>query len=336
MQGLKEMAAAARIAVISPDETLETCARQIIVTYFHQMMSYKDGAKAGRDIEFVHDMRVTSRRLRVTMDNFADCFPKKPFRKHYKKVKAITRTLGAVRDLDVLIHRFQKILDTLSETEQADIRELISHLQREREEARKPMLTLFRKLEETGFERKFLTFFQGFDRISRVEPLCSYRENARIILPQKVEEVDAWEPFIRDAARHEELHNMRISIKRLRYTMEIFRSVYQHPKKGTKAAAVMADKRFAEFFAVILDLQEILGDIHDCDVVLQVLTDYTHQSASDTVAPASPPVTGKAGIAKLIARTREVRKADYEKFLEKWEQLSAADFKGKLLSFLVT
>ena len=224
----------------------------------------------------------------------------------------------------------------MSEAEKADIRELILHLQREREEARKPMLTLFTKLEETGFERKFLTFFQDFDRISGVEPLRSYRENARIILPQKVEEVYAWEPFIWDAARHEELHKMRISIKRLRYTMEIFRSVYQHPQKCPKADTGPHGKRFAEFFAVILDLQEILGDIHDCDVVLQVLTDYTHQSVSDTVAPGPASVTGKGSIAKLIARTREVRKTDYEKFLEKWEQLSATGFKQKLLSFFVT
>lgn len=145
---------------ISPDETLEVCARQIIVNYFHQMMSYKEGAKEGSDIEFVHQMRVTSRRLRAAMDNFVDCFPEKAFNKHYKKVKSITRTLGAVRDLDVLIARFEKELVTLPETEQADLQRLIENLQQEREESRKPMLRLFAKLEETSFERKFLTFFQ--------------------------------------------------------------------------------------------------------------------------------------------------------------------------------
>ena len=154
------MAAEVKIEASASDETLETCAREIIVNYFHEMMSYKDGAKDGHDIEFVHDMRVTSRRLRAAMDNFADCFPKKPFRKHYKKVKAITRTMGTVRDLDVLIDRFQKTLKTLSEAEQVDIKELIEHLHREREEARKPMLTLFMELEETGFETKFLEFFR--------------------------------------------------------------------------------------------------------------------------------------------------------------------------------
>ena len=150
-----------KIEDISPDETLEVCARQIIVNYFHQMMSYREGAKDGSDIEFVHEMRVTSRRLRAAMDNFADCFPEKTFKKHYKKIKLITQTMGAVRDLDVLIARFEKELGTLPEAEQADIRKLIEHLQQERENARKPMLTLFAKLEETGFEKQFLTFFQG-------------------------------------------------------------------------------------------------------------------------------------------------------------------------------
>ena len=158
---IKKMATEPAIKGISPDETLEICARQIIVNYFHEMMSYKEGAKEGADIKFVHEMRVTSRRLRAAMDNFADCFPKKPFKKHYKKIRAITRTMGAVRDLDVLIVRFQNELTHLTEVEQADIRGLIEHLQRKRKEARQPMLILFEELEETDFETEFLEFFRG-------------------------------------------------------------------------------------------------------------------------------------------------------------------------------
>ena len=155
------MATEWKIERVSPEETLEICARQIIVDYFHKMMSYKEGAKDGTDIEFVHDMRVTSRRLRAAMDNFAGCFQEKPFKKHYKKIKAITRTMGSVRDLDVLIARFQRELGTLSEVEQVDIRRLIEHLQHEREEARKPMLMLFAELEAADFETEFLEFFSG-------------------------------------------------------------------------------------------------------------------------------------------------------------------------------
>ena len=156
------MATKSKVEGIGPDETLGVCARQIIVSYFHEMMSYKEGAKEGTDIECVHDMRVTSRRLRAAMDNFAACFLKRaPFKKHYKQIKAITQTMGAVRDLDVLIVRFQNELVDLTEGEQADIRGLIEYLQQKRKDAREPMLRLFEALEETCFETEFLEFFGG-------------------------------------------------------------------------------------------------------------------------------------------------------------------------------
>ena len=184
-------------------------------------------------------------------------------------------------------------------------------------------------------------------KIIGVAPLRSYQENACIILPQRLEEVYTWEPFIRDETKREELHNMRISIKRLRYTMELFRVVYQ---KGCRSSVVSrplkessvksgtsltenysADSQYAEFLAVVVDLQEILGDIHDADVVLEVLADWTSQSGNSGRRIEVP-----AGIATLIARTQETRKADYETFLEKWDQLSAAGFKQKVLSFLLS
>ena len=157
-------------------------------------------------------------------------------------------------------------------------------------------------------------------KITGVLPMGSYRENACIILPQRLEEVYTWEPFIRDETKREELHNMRISIKRLRYTMELFRVVYEMPT---------ANSQYAEFLAVIVDLQEILGDIHDADVVLEVLTDYTSQSRNRETQMDAPP-----GVATLIARTKETRKADYKTFLGKWDQLSVAGFKQQLLSVI--
>ena len=154
------MSTAIKIKGIAPDKTLEVCARQIIVSYFREMMSHKVGAIDGTDIKYVHDMRVASRRLRAAMDNFADCFQKEPFKKHYKQIRTITRTMGAVRDLDVLIARFQRELQTLPVAEQDDIQGLIEQLQHEREEARKPMLTLFTELDEGDFGTQFLTFFE--------------------------------------------------------------------------------------------------------------------------------------------------------------------------------
>ena len=41
------MATGSEIKDIIPDEALEVCARQIIVSYFHEMLSYKKGSQRG-------------------------------------------------------------------------------------------------------------------------------------------------------------------------------------------------------------------------------------------------------------------------------------------------
>ena len=155
------MAKARNVKGIAPKKSLEECARRIIITRLHEMMSFKAGTIDGRDIEYVHDMRVASRRLRAAMRNFADCFtPKKEFRWYLKRVEQITSTLGDVRDLDVLIDRFQKDVLTAPENAQLGVQNLIRHLQKEREERRAPMFTMFEELDRNNFEQRFLEFFE--------------------------------------------------------------------------------------------------------------------------------------------------------------------------------
>lgn len=154
------MSTAIEINGLAPDKSLETCARLIIVSYFREMMSHKDGAIDGTNIEFVHDMRVASRRLRAAMDNFSDCFESELFQQHYKQIRNITRTMGGVRDLDVLIAHFQSEIQTLPINEQKDIQGLIELLQQRHQTARKPMLDLFVELDANEFDKHFLAFFE--------------------------------------------------------------------------------------------------------------------------------------------------------------------------------
>ena len=75
---------------------------------------------------------------------------------------------------------------------------------------------------------------------------------------------------------------------------------------------------------VIIDLQDILGDIHDNDVILDILTEYKNNSQSDELR----------GVNTLITRTQNNRIFDYDIFLNKWKQLSAINFKQKLLEII--
>ena len=149
-------------------------------------------------------------------------------------------------------------------------------------------------------------------KIVGINPKQSFHENARILLPQRVAEVYRWEQFIQDPEKREELHNMRISVRRLRYTMEFFFVNY--------------DRNFTGFIDIIIELQDLLGDIHDNDVALQTLTAYKNNSQS----------TDMLGIDTLITRTHETRDTDYESFLKRWKQLSTIGFKQKLLDIIAS
>ena len=156
------MATAKKIKGISPKHSLRENAQRIIITRFGEMMSYREGAIDGTNIEYVHDMRVSSRRLRAAMRNFADCFrPKKTFRVHLKQVEKITSVMGDVRDFDVLINKFQKDLVQLSDLEQIAVNKLIGHLKAEREIKRQPMIEMFNNLDNSDFAIQFLRFFSN-------------------------------------------------------------------------------------------------------------------------------------------------------------------------------
>ena len=145
-----------------------------------------------------------------------------------------------------------------------------------------------------------------------IQPQSSYRWNAQVILAVKVEEVYSWVESIRDPDKIKELHNLRISIKRLRYSMEFFATNY--------------GEEFQDFLKILADLQEQLGDIHDCDVVEMVLTDYLQALPDQGDAE-----TDAIGINALLLRYRETREAKHQAFLQRWETLDEADFKGQLL-----
>lgn len=86
-------------------------------------------------------------------------------------------------------------------------------------------------------------------------------------MPVRIEEVYSWSKFIFDPNCIVELHNMRISVKRLRYSMEFF--------------AVNYKKKFTKFLDILAEIQELLGEIHDADVIQDVLHNYLQKRTQD-------------------------------------------------------
>lgn len=91
------------------DQTFAQFAETSLRGLHESLLSFEAPAKTG-DTDAVHDMRVTSRRMRVALSNFAVCLPR-DFRKGVRAgLSTLADTLGRVRDLDVMLEEVNRIL----------------------------------------------------------------------------------------------------------------------------------------------------------------------------------------------------------------------------------
>jgi CHAD domain-containing protein len=91
-------------------------------------------------------------------------------------------------------------------------------------------------------------------KVKGLDPAKSLRRNAARIVHTRLDELRSLADEALDPAAATAQHDMRIAAKRLRYVLEITESCF-----GAEAVAARRAAR---------ELQTVLGDIHDCDVIL--------------------------------------------------------------------
>src|SRR4051794_25073657 len=139
---------------LAGDARFREAAGRVILTRWAEMMSYRDGTLLGEDIEELHSMRVSSRRLRAAMDAFEGAFPAKSFRPLLRQVKEITDVLGDARDLDVAIERLGGALADTPADERPGIEGLVARYRADRAAETPQIEALFGRLDDDRFEAR--------------------------------------------------------------------------------------------------------------------------------------------------------------------------------------
>jgi CHAD domain-containing protein len=143
---------------LTPDESFHAAAAKIILTKSAEMWHYAPGTIAGEDIEELHSMRVSSRRLRAAVDACAPCFAGKTYARYQKVINGLTEELGAVRDADVMLENLAAERKRAAADERPGIDDLIAQVRAQREQARPAMLAHLAALEADDFRRQFEAF----------------------------------------------------------------------------------------------------------------------------------------------------------------------------------
>src|SRR5271157_765011 len=81
----------------------------------------------GRDPEFVHQLRVATRRASAALEVFAECLPAKVFRTARSLIRNIRRAAGKARDWDVFLARLLDDADKLPADDRATIDMLVGY-----------------------------------------------------------------------------------------------------------------------------------------------------------------------------------------------------------------
>jgi CHAD domain-containing protein len=157
---------------LAGDARFREAAGRVILTRWREMMSYRDGTLLGEDIEELHSMRVSSRRLRAAMDAFEGAFPRKTFKPLLGQVNEITDVLGDARDLDVAIEGLTRLVPEIPADERPGIEGLVARYRADRAAESPAIEALFARLDEERFEEHFARYMAKHTgiRLARLKP----------------------------------------------------------------------------------------------------------------------------------------------------------------------
>ncbi len=282
----------------------------------HHVRELRERSSEARDmdVEGVHQTRVASRRVRAGLPIFSTCFKRAQYERWRNGVKGLTRALGEARDADVQID----YLRGMEQRVEGEVRRAITVLRETKEAQRRQLqeqvVGWLDNLSESGLLQDME------DRLSRtVENLENMSVSVRgrtgyatgsAHAAMRVAEVLKLDRYVTDPEAKVQHHQLRIAIKRLRYTLEAFRPLFDDELKTEVKA--------------LKEVQDLLGEMHDCDVWLDGIDAWSR----DVIAE------GDVDMEQAVAAIREDRSREraalYARFTDRWSELRRQRFFERL------
>lgn len=337
------MADLAQDAGLQRDDAALSGASKLFVHLWGAAWSHAPGTLAG-DADALHDMRVAIRRLRSALQNFEGSRDapllgarlRGELAAQRKKLSKLGDALGAVRDYDVLDKYLRDYATTqLGSTvaESPGLARFERYLQDERAVTFAPMTKrIHRAREEGALRERFARFALGLpaaslgadDSADAPLPLTPLplHEAARRVLPQRVDEVLRHAPALEDDEDAIGHHELRKSLKRLRYSLEFFAPCFDQPTK--------------RHLKNLTRLQDLLGEMNDRHVLQETArrafiasragSDGTRRGAKRNSKPIALPDDAEAFLDYGEERARQL----LEQVRKRWSELQERDWPGAL------
>jgi CHAD domain-containing protein len=314
---------------IHPSDTMTEAAAKTLRFHLAKMLEHEEGTRLGEDPEELHDMRVSTRRMRMALRVFADYLDPDVLRPVLKGLRRTGRTLGNVRDLDVFNEKTQVYLDGLPDERAGDLDGLLEAWKAERDRQREHLVAYLDGKRYRRFVERTTELLDGPaealaprnivtprpQRVAQVLPGVLYKDMA-VVWAFEGQLGGLETPLPR-------FHALRKSCKGLRYTLEFFEDVL-----GSGARPLI--KR-------VKGLQDHLGDLQDAVVTSGVLRDYItwgtwrHEGHE---LPGPIEVIVAPGAARYLCARQEEMERLVLTFPEAWPTVAGNEFSRELASVI--
>ena len=221
-----------------------TIAQESVTRLLERLAFQVNRAVHTADVEAVHDLRTSVRRFAQSLYLFKSLFPGKELRKLRRRLKELMESTNAVRDCDVALNLLQKrVLPGTSAIQQA--------IRARRKEAVRVLVPALRRWGARDFSAKWrATLTSNGGGAASVETAIHDR------YPRLVKRL------IKDGTRAEsadDLHQLRIDGKKVRYSIEILQPVM--------------NGRMTSALEHITAMQSLLGGVNDCRAVRKLVAE---------------------------------------------------------------
>ncbi|HXG08289.1 MAG TPA: CHAD domain-containing protein [Gemmataceae bacterium] len=303
------------ITDLRPDTLLPDAARRALTVRLEVVRDYLPLAlhQPDKDPEHVHQLRVATRRAGAALDIFSVCLPTKVYKTARKRLRRLRRAAGEARDWDVFL--LTLTARQRGRRPQPGIDFLMGYALAQRVAAQEHLREANARL-PSSFDRLLAETVAAVHRPRSDSGPRTLIDLARPLLTRLLKELD--QAAARDLENYDNLHQVRIAGKRLRYAMEVFAACFDPPFRE-------------ELYPAVEEMQEILGRANDSHVAIGRL-----EALRDQVRAVLPGEWQRfrGGIDGLLRYHRRRLPRERARFLEWWRRWQDAGTEAALANLL--
>jgi inorganic triphosphatase YgiF len=242
------------------EDSVVSGARKVVAVQLEELRVHDPGTRRGDDAEAVHDMRVATRRLRAALSMFSTAFPPRLRTTLRDELKWLRGCLGGVRDIDVQLQRVVAFCASTPAGLRAAVESYSRYLERRRTEYRKIMSEALRSPRYFALLERLEKFSIGAMPVSDDAALRPVGGLAAEVVAAAYQRVRKRGRKVQAEPTPEDLHELRIRAKRLRYALEFCRD--------------LAGRDARRAVRRLVRLQDLLGAFHDAVVAADFVRQY--------------------------------------------------------------